>query len=102
MTDLSDAEKAGAFVTYRIKVPERRQLEALRDIEYRLAKRLREVRAEAVAAIAWAEQNRRDAPRYARILEACDDALEFQRARKRQARTRYLEERGTGLERWDP
>lgn len=90
------------YVTYSIKVPEKRQLQALRDIEYRLAKKLREVRDEAQAAIAWAEQNHRDAPRYARIKEACDDALEFQRARKRQAKTDYMRERGSGLERWEP
>ncbi len=90
------------YATYSIKVPEKRQLQALRDIEYRLAKKLREVRAEAVAAIAWAEQNHNTAPRYDRIKEACDDALEFQRARKRKARTDYAKARGEGLERWEP
>lgn len=90
------------YVTYTIKVPERLQLQALRDIEYRLADRLREVRKEAQAAIAWAEQNHRDAPRYVRIKEACDDALEFQRARKRKSKTDYMKYRGTGLEGWEP
>ncbi len=90
------------YVTYSIKVPEKRQIQALRDIEYRLAKKVREIRAEAVAAIAWAEQNHHDAPRYVRIKEACDDALEFQRARKRETRNDYAKARGEGLERWEP
>ncbi len=88
-------------VSYSITVPEKRQLRALRDIEYRLAMRLREVRDEAGKAIDWAKQNGQKATRYERIKTACEDALEFQRARKRQAKASYVKERGPGLEGWE-
>ncbi len=96
------ADDGPGYVTYSIKVPEKRRLEALRDIEYKLAKVLREIRDEAKGAIDWAERNHRDAPRYMRIKELAEGALEFQHARKRKARSEYAKARGEGLERWEP
>ncbi len=90
------------FVTHKIKMPERRQLQALRDIEHELAKVLRAIRDEAKGAIDWAERDHRDARRYVRIKELAEGALEFQHARKRKAKTDYAKERGSGLERWEP
>ncbi len=89
------------FVTHTIKVPEKRQLQALRDIEYELAKVLRDIREEAKGAIEWAERNHRDAPRYVRIKELAEGALEFTHARRRKARNDYVKARGLGLERWE-
>ncbi len=89
------------FVTHTIKVPEKRQLQAPREIEYELAKVLRAIRDEAKGAIDWAERNHRDAPRYVRIKELAEGALEFTQARRRKAKTDYAKARGSGLERWE-
>ncbi len=100
MTDKTDPDLlTDEFTTYTIQVPKIKQLEALRKIERHFGNALREIRDEARQAISWAEQKGGESPRYVRIKEACDDALEFQRAVKRKAKTEYARERG-GLERF--
>lgn len=82
----------GEFHTFKIKPPVRDQIEALVDIENHWWKNLQAI--DKLLRIHEKQEWVQEA------IAEIDDALAFRLARKRMAKSRYMKERGIGLEGW--
>ncbi len=81
-----------------ISPPQKDRLKTLEDVQRKCQHALEEIGREAAIILKWAEENGKDVPRWERVRDIIDDALAFRMARIRKTNTKYLRERGTGLE----